>query len=132
MSSSDLQYCLYSTGKSPGLPGRGPFLFCFLVFSRFRPGLSCSPSGGLRPGGSVRNRLKTGDLVQNLWARGVGNRGCRAIRAGSRVTGRGNGKNSSQILKIRSVWDEWGADKETGQIFNKRRGCHRNVACPFF
>lgn len=132
MSSSDLQYCLYSTGKSPGLPGRGPFLFCFLVFSRFRPGLSCSPSGGLRPGGSVRNRLKTGDLVQNLWARGVGNRGCGAIRAGSWVTGRANGKNSSQILKIRSVWDEWGADKETWQIFNKRRGCHRNVACPFF
>lgn len=60
MSSSDLQYCLYSTGKSPGLPGRGPFLFCFLVFSRFRPGLSCSPSGGLRPGGlrpkQVKNR----------------------------------------------------------------------------
>lgn len=25
-----------------------------------------------------------------------------------------------------------GAGKETGQIFNKRRGCHRNVACPFF
>lgn len=132
MSSSDLQYCLYSTGKSPGLPGRGPFLFCFLVFSRFRPGLSCSPSGGSVQGGSVRNRLKTGDLVQNLWARGVGNRGCGAIRAGSRVTGRANGKNSSQILKIRSVWDEWGQARKQGRFSIKEEAVTGMWLAPSF
>lgn len=81
----------------------------FFGFFTFPSGaLLLSVRGVSVQGGSVRNRLKTGDLVQNLWARGVGNRGCGAIRAGSWVTGRANGKNSSQILKIRSVWNEWG------------------------
>lgn len=72
MSSSDLQYCLYSTGKSPSLPGRGPFLFCFLVFSRFRPGLSCAPSGGspsrgLRPKQVKNRRFGTKFVGQRGW-----------------------------------------------------------------
>ncbi len=49
LSSSDLQYCLYSTGKIPRLARQGPFSFCFLVFSRFRPG-----SPALRPGAPSR------------------------------------------------------------------------------
>lgn len=53
----------------------------------------------------VRKKLKIRDLVRNLWAGGIKKRRCRALRAGYRISERANGKDSSQILRIRPVWD---------------------------
>lgn len=48
--------------------------------------------------------LRCGNCEGNL-CRGRLKRRCRAIRAGYRISERANGKDSSQILRIRPVWD---------------------------